>query len=78
MASATELENHLTLKKPRERLSITILETGHSKHLPLLVGDVAIISETTASYSACTSKDITVFTSIINHSIFVAIGQAIR
>src|SRR5437764_13340852 len=34
MAGATKLENHCTFKISRERLSITILETRHSKHLP--------------------------------------------
>src|SRR5437764_4693584 len=34
MASATKFENHRAFKISRKSLSITILETRHSKHFP--------------------------------------------
>src|SRR6266702_8699702 len=47
-------------KYPANAFPLLFLRQGIPNIFPLVVGDVAIISETTASYAACGSKDIVV------------------
>jgi len=62
---STKLEDHRAVVEPGKRLSM-IFEQGMPNIDPLVAEDEAIISETTASYSARGSEDITVLTSLLS------------
>src|SRR6266568_4444575 len=52
-------------KNPANILPLLFLRQGMPNIFPVVVGDEAVISATTASYVACASKDIVVFTFLL-------------